>query len=170
VFVFGCFTAQRWSDINSFKKDQLKGTTWRFYSYKTRKLIELPLDGFMKPALIILQKHDFALPKISQQKFNDYLKELGKLCGINEVVHIQRFSGSKKIIIEKPKYEFMSSHMARRTAVTILLSKNVPLTTVRKITAHADIRTLMKYENTNLQMVNNELVRIGNLTISPLNK
>jgi site-specific recombinase XerD len=37
--------------------------------------------------------------------------------------------------------------MARRTFVTILLEKGVPLTVVQKITQHADVRTLMKYES-----------------------
>jgi site-specific recombinase XerD len=51
-------------------------------------------------------------------------------------------------VIKKPKYAFMSSHMARRTCVTILLEKGVPPTTVKRLTGHKDLKTLMKYENT----------------------
>lgn len=31
--------------------------------------------------------------------------------------------------------------------VTNLLSRNVPITLIQKLTAHSDIRTLMKYES-----------------------
>jgi site-specific recombinase XerD len=40
----------------------------------------------------------------------------------------------------------MSSHMARRTFVTLMLEKGVPITVIQKITQHSDIRTLLKYE------------------------
>lgn len=37
--------------------------------------------------------------------------------------------------------------MARRTFVTIMLEKGVPITVVQKLTQHSDIRMLMKYES-----------------------
>ena len=42
---------------------------------------------------------------------------------------------------------YIHSHMARRTFVTIMLEKGVPITVVQKITQHSDIRMLMKYES-----------------------
>ena len=42
----------------------------------------------------------------------------------------------------------MTSHMARRSCVTILLQRGVPATTVMKLTGHKDLKTLMRYENT----------------------
>jgi len=53
-----------------------------------------------------------------------------------------------KIEIKKPKHSFMSSHMARRSCITILLQKGVAPTTVMKLSGHTDLKTLMKYENT----------------------
>jgi integrase len=69
---------------------------------------------------------------------------------IDNNVRIIRYKGKKEIIIEKPKYKFISSHMGRRTAVTILLSKGIPLPLVQKLTQHSDIRTLMKYNSSSL--------------------
>lgn len=148
IFCFGIFTGQRWSDIEGFEKDQIKGDTWEFRSKKTGDSITVPLVGFSEPALGILKKYDYRLPKISQQKFNEYLKEVGKKANINELITIERQSGSSRIIKKGPKHEFMSSHMARRTFVTLLLEKNIAITTIRKITGHRDVQTLMRYENT----------------------
>ena len=52
----------------------------------------------------------------------------------------------------------MASHMARRTCVTILL----------KLTAHSDIKTLIKYENTSDEALVKELERVGELSEVPM--
>ncbi len=158
LFCFATFTGQRWSDIELFKKEDVKEDVWRFVSYKTKKMMMVPFKGFLQPAKDILLKYDYELPRISQQQFNKYIKEVGKLAGIVEPTVIQRFSGDKRIEIRKPKYAFMSSHMARRTCVTILLQKGVPPTTIMKLTGHTSLKTLMKYENTGEKALINALI------------
>ncbi|HEM49303.1 MAG TPA: site-specific integrase [Caldithrix sp.] len=148
LFCFATFTGQRWSDIENFRKEDVKDGWWIFESYKTKKIMKVPFNGFIKPALDILRKYDYELPRISSQKFNDFIKEVGALAEINEIVTIKRLSGNQRIEIKKPKHEFMSSHMARRSCVTILLQRGMPPTTVMKLTGHTDLKTLMKYENT----------------------
>jgi len=76
-----------------------------------------------------------------------YLKEIGEIAGLTTPVRIIRFTGTKEVQIRQPKFEFMSAHMARRTFVTIMLEKGVPITVVQKIIQHSDIRMLMKYES-----------------------
>ncbi len=153
IFLFAIYTGQRWSDVEAFQKRDIKKDLngqafWEFTAVKTKKLTRVPFIGFCAPALAILQKYDYVLPIISQQKFNEHLKELGKRLNINEEVVLKRYSGKKLVEIVKPKYEFMSSHMARRTAVTILLQRGVPPTTIMKLTGHSELSTLMKYERT----------------------
>ncbi len=148
LFCFATFTGQRWSDIEMFRKEDIKGDSWEFISHKTKKLIIVPFKGFLAPAHDILIKYDYQLPHISQQKFNDYIKEVGEKAGIDEPVEIKRFSGKELIRIKKPKFAYISSHMARRTCITILLEKGIPPTTVMKLSGHSDLKTLMKYENT----------------------
>ncbi|HET6256217.1 MAG TPA: site-specific integrase [Puia sp.] len=147
LFCFGCFTGQRFSDIMRFSRDDFDGKKWDFMSIKVKKRVIVPFTGFIQNALPILKKYKFTLPVISNQKFNEYLKEIGEIAGLDHPVRIIRFSGVKEVQIRQPKYEFMSSHMARRTFVTIMLEKGVPITIVQKITQHADIRMLMKYES-----------------------
>ncbi len=148
VFCFACFTGQRWSDIERFKKDQITGNNWHFKSFKTGKDIIVPLTGYAAPAMDILKKYDFELPKISAQKFNEYLKEAGRAAEMNRPVKIERSIGNRKILFDNPLSEFMSSHMGRRTAVSLLLNvEKMPLQQVRDITGHSTLMTLDKYIN-----------------------
>jgi integrase len=146
LFCFGCFTGQRFSDIMRFSQDDFDGKKWDFMSIKVKKRVVVPFTGFISQALPILEKYNYTLPVISNQKFNEYLKEIGEIALLNNSVRIIRFSGVKEVQIRQPKFAFMSSHMARRTFVTIMLEKGVPITVVQRITQHADIRTLLKYE------------------------
>lgn len=146
LFCFGCFTGQRFSDIMRFNKADFKGNKWEFMSLKNKKIVTVPMTGFIGNALSVLKKYDYKLPTLSNQKFNDYLKEVGEKAEIDSQVRIIRFSGVKEIETIQSKYKYMSSHMARRTFVTIMLEKGVPITMVQKITQHSDLRTLIKYE------------------------
>lgn len=160
LFCFACFTGQRFSDIMRFNKADFKGDKWTFLSSKTKKKVTVPFNGYISRGSEILKKYNYKLPIISNQKFNDYIKDIGQLVGIDEPVRIIRFNGKKEIIIEKPKYDFMSSHMGRRTMVTVLLSKGVPITLVQKITQHSDIRTLMKYESAGMDSLVDALNKV----------
>jgi integrase len=146
LFCFGCYTGQRWGDISNFNKEDLNGDVWTFISEKTLDEISIDLVGYSAPALDILKKYEYELPRISQQKFNDNIKLAAKEAGVNTITTINRYVGNKKIEIKKPKYEFLSSHAARRTCVSLLLNVyNMPITAVMGITGHSDIKTLQVY-------------------------
>ena len=146
LFCFGAFTGQRWSDVAGFKKEQLFGDTWIFQAYKTKKETVIPLVGFAAPAMDILKKYNFKLPEISNQKLNDNLKTAAEEAKLERVVKIQRMQGVKTINIEEPIHKVISTHMARRTAVSILLNiYKMPIPQVMDITGHSDFKTLKRY-------------------------
>ncbi|WP_346239233.1 tyrosine-type recombinase/integrase [Niabella insulamsoli] len=146
LFCFGCFTGQRFSDIMNFSKLDFDGKKWDFIALKNKKRVVVPMTGFIANAVPIIEKYSKGFPVISNQKFNEYLKEIGEKVKINNPVKIVRYRGTQQLVFTRPKHEFMSSHMARRTFVTLSLEKGVPITIVQKITQHADLRTLIKYE------------------------
>jgi integrase len=148
LFCFGAYTGQRWSDIERLDKLEIHDDIWTFTAFKTKKETEIDLIGYAAPALDILKKYDYKLPKISLQKFNLYLKDAAKIAGIDTQVKIRRYSGDKEIEISKPKCEFLGSHSARKTCVSILLNNyNMNVTHVLQITGHSDLQTLQKYVN-----------------------
>ncbi|MGJ8685680.1 MAG: tyrosine-type recombinase/integrase [Nonlabens sp.] len=157
LFLFMIYSGQRFSDVKRFSKSDFRDNKWDFISHKTKKQVVVPFNGYIANGLRILEKYNFDLPKISNQKFNTYLKEVGALAEINTTVRIIRYRGKEEIVIEKAKCKFMSSHMGRRTAVTILIAKNIPLPLVQMITQHSDIRTLMKYNSASMDSLINAL-------------
>ena len=149
LFCLLCYTGQRFEDLINFDPKDIKNNAWDFISVKVKKRVIVPFEGYIAPAKDILERIGYSVPKISNQKFNEYIKTVGKLAGMDEIIKITRYSGKQELVIEKRKYDFLSSHVGRRSMVTNLLSRNVPITLVQKLTAHSDIRTLMKYESAN---------------------
>ena len=146
LFCFACFTGQRWGDFSNFDKSQLEDDVWTFIADKTKRETQIDLTGFAAPAIDILKKYKYQLPKITQQKFNDYLKVAAAEAKINEPTKIIRYVGVNEIVNIKPKSQFLSSHSARRTCVSILLNDfNLNVVHVMGITGHTDIKTLQKY-------------------------
>ena len=149
LFCLLCYTGQRFEDLINFDPKDIKNNAWDFISVKVKKRVIVPFEGYIAPAKDILERIGYSVPKISNQKFNEYIKTVGKLAGMDEIIKITRYSGKQKLVIEKRKYDFLSSHVGRRSMVTNLLRRNAPITLVQKLTAHSDIRTLMKYESAN---------------------
>ena len=69
---------------------------------------------------------DKALPVISNQKMNTYLKELGKLAGIDEPIKQTYYIGNERKEEVHPKHELLASHVGRRTFICNALSLGIP--------------------------------------------
>lgn len=76
---------------------------------------------------------------------NEYLKELGELAKINEIIEQHRYSGNKKIKTTSEKYNFMTTHTARRTFVTLALEKGFRPEVVMEMTGHKNYATFKRY-------------------------
>ena len=166
LFCFGCFTGQRWSDIEHLDKSEIHGDVWSFTAYKTKKATEIYLTGFAAPALDILKKYNYVLPKISLTKFNLYLKNAAELAGITTPVTVRRYVGIKEIKIVKPKCKFLGSHCGRRTCVSILLNDyNMNISHVKEITGHSDLDTLQKYINSDNKARREAMEKTANIMV-----
>ena len=146
LFLFQLFTGQRISDVKAFRKEQVKNLIWEFYAEKTSKLTKVPLSGFGAYALVILKKYDYNLPSFTEQHLNKNIKEICRIAGIDEPFTFQRLQGARVITTTKPKWELITTHTARRSCISLLISKGIPLPTIMKLTGHSDVRMLMKYE------------------------
>jgi integrase len=147
-FLFQVYTGQRFSDMQQLAPDQMNGNVWKFRSIKTGKDMIDPLVGWCSKAKQIGEKYRFFFPKFTQQYFNREITKICRLAGIIELVKLTRYQGSLLIQMKKPKFDWVSSHTARRTSVSLLLAKGVPPTVVMKLTGHSSIQTMMRYERT----------------------
>lgn len=145
LFLFACYTGARFSDVQSLNKDDVRDGVWHLRMQKTKSETRIHLTW---KAMAILQKYQAQkewLPQISSQKMNTYLKEIGKLVELNEPVRIVRYQGAKRIEDRGPKWEYLTSHVARRTFVTLSLEKGMRPEVVMSITGHRSFKTMKKY-------------------------
>jgi len=145
VFCLACFTGQRFSDVSKLKAEYIRDGKWYLRTQKTKDLIEIPLNDF---ALEILNKYfdkGLSLPTSSKEYSNKYLKELGRMANISELITITRYIGAERIEETKPKYELISNHMARRTFVTLSLEKGMRQEVVMSITGHKNFYRMKRY-------------------------
>lgn len=143
MFVLGCNTGFRFSDIYAISKHNIEGDYIKLKTFKTGKKVTVPI---FKQTREILEKYNYELPdKISNQKFNEYIKEVGKLAVINDKIFktMVRHSGDETTI--RNKYELISTHTARRSFCTNLYNKKVPPLSICAMTGHSTESMLLTY-------------------------
>lgn len=146
TFLFGCYTGLRYSDISQLRPEHIFDKSIQLKTQKTKDLLTIPLLPQAKELLDRYKgKYINALPVISIQKMNDYIKEVAELASLDTSVLITSHKGSKKIEERFPKYLLVTSHTARRTFITLSLEKGMRPEVLMQITGHKDFKTLMRY-------------------------
>lgn len=127
LFLFQCYTGLAYSDLASFNYDSCEEIGGKmFYHAKRTKTDTDFVFQLLNPALEILQKYDFKLPKMSNQRYNDYLKAIGQMVGVDR----------------------LHTHMGRATAATLFLSKGMPINIVARVLGHTTLRQTTRYART----------------------
>ena len=149
VFLFQCFTGLRYSDVFNLKRSDVKDGYLEITTLKTADNLIIELNSYSRKLLNkyidVEFEHNKALPVMSNQKMNDYLKELAELAEIDELVTQTYFKGNERIEEVLPKYSLMSTHAGRRTFVCNALSLGIPPQVVMKWTGHSDYKAMKPY-------------------------
>jgi len=136
IFLFSCFTGLAYIDVKNLTKSNLSigidGEKWIFtHRQKTETASKIPV---LPVAQMIIDKYKDhpqsnnqkrLLPILSNQRMNEYLKEIAGVCEI-----------------EKD----LTFHIARHTfATTVTLTNGVPIESVSKMLGHTSIKTTQHY-------------------------
>lgn len=142
VFVFGCATGMRYSDYSKVCRDHVRDDVIYINTKKQKDNIEIPLNPISKS---ILEKYEYKLPLISDQKFRDYIKLACGEAGFTENVIKTSYIGAQRIDVTIPKNKLVGTHTARRTFITLSLEKGMRPEVVMSITGHKDYKSFKKY-------------------------
>lgn len=146
LFLIGAYTGLRVSDYTRIQPGHIvtenEVSIIRIWAQKTSKLVVTPLHPNLKA---VLEECEYQAPKLSEQKLNDYIKEVAKLAGITEERTIVNSSGGKTKEETEAKYKLISTHTARRTFATISIAKGLSARTVMAITGHSTEQQLNAY-------------------------
>ena len=145
IFLIQCFTSLRYSDVIQLNSATInkKENLINIFQKKTKDYVRIPIHKKLKK--IIDKYPDYNFPIISNQKFNEYVKELCKEAGIDALVQVVQQYGNdirKKSI---PKYELVSSHTGRRTCITLLLKKGMLPEEIMRISGHKSRKSFEIY-------------------------
>ena len=149
VFLFCCFTGLRYSDVYNLRTSDVKADHIEITTVKTADSLVIELNNHSKAILEKYKDVHFegnkVLPVISNQKMNDYLKELGELAEINEPIRETYYKGNQRIDEVTPKYALLGTHAGRRTFICNALALGIPAQVVMKWTGHSDYKAMKPY-------------------------
>ena len=146
VFLFQCFTGLRYSDVFNLRRSDIKGDHIEVTTVKTSDSLIIELNNHSKAILDkykdVAFEYDKVLPVITNQKMNDYLKELA---GIDEPIRQTYYKGNERIDDVTPKYALLGTHAGRRTFICNALALGIPPQVVMKWTGHSDYKAMKPY-------------------------
>lgn len=149
LFCFCAFTSLRYSDMAALKRTDIVGDYIYITTQKTNDRLPINLNKYAKAILEKYKDHKYpgglALPVITNQRMNEYLKDLCELCGINTPITRVNVRAGKREEETRPKYELMGTHAGRRTFICFALSSGIPPQVVMKWTGHSDYKAMRPY-------------------------
>jgi integrase len=143
LFIFGAWVGLRFSDFSNIQPEniiQIEGDYFiKTITQKTKELVIIPCNPVIMEIFEKYRDRPNKLPRtISNQKFNDYIKDVCKLAEFNEV---GRISARPKDILA----DLVSSHTARRSFATNYYLQGFPTIDLMKITGHKTEKSFLKY-------------------------
>ncbi|MGI6244013.1 MAG: site-specific integrase [Prevotella sp.] len=143
IFVFQCLIGCRVGDLIHMKNSNLVGDEIQYIARKTKDktpvTVEVPLNS---RAMALVEKYKGVdkkgrlFPFISPQKYNEAIKKILTICGIDRVVTILNPTTGQEE--QRPLNEIASSHMARRTFIGNLYKKVKDPNLIGSMSGHAE--------------------------------
>lgn len=144
IFIFQCMTGCRYEDLRLLTPMNVNGSILEYVPLKTcrnaqpaQPRIPLTLQSLKTITKYAGQsKNNRLLPCTSLTQYNNDLKAIFKLCGLNRMVYVLDAQQSREV--QKPLYEVASSHMARRTFIGISYKMTKDPNIIASMSGHAD--------------------------------
>lgn len=157
IFIFQCLVGCRIGDLTQLKKDSTSNGVLIYIAHKSKnynpQTIEAPLNQLAKD---ILEKHkdcdgEKLLPFTGLHRYNSAIKTAAKLARLDRNVAI--LDPHTRSFVNKPLYEVMSSHMARRTFIGNLYKKAKNAALVGSLSGHKDgSKSFARYREIDMDM------------------
>ena len=151
VFVFCSFTSLRYSDVAKLRWSDVDLTNGVIHvvTKKTDDSLTIELNDYSRA--VIEKYKDYGLPGgrvlpvISNQKYNNYIKEAAHLAGITAPVRKVYYVGAERMEQVGEKWQILTTHAARRTFVVSALYLGIPAEVVMRWTGHKDYKAMRPY-------------------------
>lgn len=148
--IISCYTGQRISDFMRFDKAMIKTIKGKRFigitQQKTGAQVDIPIMPVVEK---ILKKRDGNFPRrISDQRYNEYIKDVCELAKISEPINGKLITVKKKQVRKTQgvykKHELITSHTGRRSFASNFYD-DLPTSFIRKVTGHKSENQLLSY-------------------------
>lgn len=149
MFVLSVCLYQRHSDMLRISPECFDRNTFHITQQKTGNIAVVNIDKYSvdaKTTYRILERYGYTAPyKAEISDYNGRLHMLMRDIGFNEQIRIDERVDGKLVTKSVPKWKMITSHTARRTAITIGVLRGFNIHTLRKCSGHSDLRVFDNY-------------------------
>lgn len=149
MFVLSCNLFQRHSDMVRIDPGCFERNIFRITQQKTGNLAIVNIDLYSiepKTTYRLLEKYGYRAPYTATiGNYNYYLHQLMRDVGLVDSVRIEERHQGKLIAKNIPKWKLISSHTARRTAITVNVLRGHNVHELRRCSGHTDLRVFDNY-------------------------
>lgn len=142
IFLVGCYTGLRISDYSRIEDFNIDKELIKIRTQKTNKIVSIPIH---KNFRILLNETNVMSIKMSDQRLNDHVKEIGLIAGITDEIKISKTEGGVINTYTYKKNECISTHTARRSFATNLYLSGADIFVIKDLLGHSKIETTIKY-------------------------
>ena len=132
-FILGVLTLARHSDFCNFDESNIVGENLVYVSQKTKIQASIPVSPTLRRFLKVQKELIAKGVSVSDDSFNDIIRRICCKCGIDEPIKLYRRGETTT----KAKWEYVTSHTARRSGVTNLYLRGLDLFTISKLAGHS---------------------------------
>lgn len=149
MFVLSCNLFQRHSDMVRIEKSCFDRNIFRITQQKTGNQAVVDINKYAvdaKTTYRILERYNYEAPyKATIGNYNFYLHQLMKDIGLDDPVRIEERVDGKLVTENVPKWRLITSHTARRTAITVNVLRGHNIHGVKRCSGHTDLRVFDNY-------------------------
>ena len=170
VFIFMCYTGQRHSDIARLKWNDLSisesgNLIWKVYQKKTGStkptivpILPIAKELIDKYRVNNIDDEQAVFPVPSTVTMNKYLKQIARLANLANTYHSIKKVGNKNIDEYIPRVDKLTSHVARKSFITLAIQKGLDIPTIQRISGHSDPNSMRPYINVSTKHIEEALL------------
>lgn len=169
IFIFQCLTGCRVSDLQRLTPSNVVDGVLRYIPKKTRREGQKVAEAIVPlhpRAIALIEKYRGVdakvrlFPFISDQKYNDAIKEAFTVAGITREVVVRDSITGLEVV--RPLNEIASSHLARRTFVGNLYRQVADPNLIGKMSGHVEgSKAFARYRDIDEDMLSNTINLLG---------
>jgi integrase len=143
LFVLACLTGLRFSDFSTLRPEDLRNNMLYKKQEKSDHWVVIPLRKVAKD--IFTSQFRERIPQLTNPEFNRHIKTIGKLAGITGLITFSCKKGNKDVIQTRPKFDWITTHTARRSFCTNEFLAGTPVPLIMKISGHKKEKDFYRY-------------------------